>query len=219
MSWKDVFQDVVAFCKAMQVIGVNERKAVNIMGHNAPEWVISFYGAVCYNAVCSGIYITNTPEACLYQAEHSEAEVLVVDSIENLKKFEVNLHKLPNIKAIVVYSLDKFPADVKDTRYYLWSDFLKLGSSSSVPDSLIQQKMFSQKPGHCCTLIYTSGTTGNPKGVMLSHDNLIWNGHAQINEMKKGMDIFDTDRVVSYLPLSHIAGLQFDVLNPMLIGG
>jgi long-subunit acyl-CoA synthetase (AMP-forming) len=51
------------------------------MGHNAPEWVISFMGAIFANCVSSGVYITNLPDACLYQAHHSEAEVVVVDSI------------------------------------------------------------------------------------------------------------------------------------------
>jgi len=59
----------------------------------------------------------------------------VVDSITNLKKYEVNLHKLPNLKAIVVYSVDKFPPEVKDPRYYLWSDFLALGKE--VKDEVI----------------------------------------------------------------------------------
>jgi len=50
----------------MHVLGINERKSVNIIGHNAPEWVITFMGGIIYNAIVSGVYPTNNAEACLY---------------------------------------------------------------------------------------------------------------------------------------------------------
>jgi long-chain-fatty-acid--CoA ligase ACSBG len=71
-----------------------------------------------------------------------------------------------------MYNVDKFPADVKDKRYYLWKDFLNLGKE--VPNQIIDAKIAKQRPGQTCLLVYTSGTTGNPKGVMLTHDNLIF---------------------------------------------
>jgi len=142
------------------------------MGNNAPEWVIAFQGGVTFNCIVSGVYPTNNAEACFYQADHSEAELIVVDSVEQLKKYEVNLHRLPHIKAIVVYTLDKLPNEIKDKRFMVWKDFLALGKD--VKDDIINEKVKKQKPGKCCCLIYTSGTTGNPKACMLSHDNLCW---------------------------------------------
>jgi long-chain-fatty-acid--CoA ligase ACSBG len=50
----------------MHAIGIRERKSVNIMGHNSPEWVISFIGSITYNCVASGVYPTNNADACLY---------------------------------------------------------------------------------------------------------------------------------------------------------
>jgi len=50
------------------------------MGYNAPEWVIAWFGAMFHNNVVTGAYITNAADACLYQAEHSEAQVIVVDT-------------------------------------------------------------------------------------------------------------------------------------------
>lgn len=59
------------------------------------------------------------------------------------------------------------------------------------------------KPGTCCTLVYTSGTTGNPKGVILSHDNYVWTAKRTLDrDIYKGNAI---NRMVSYLPLSHVA--------------
>ena len=87
---------------------------------------------------------------------------------------------------------------------------MKIGSD--VPDQKIMELMDKQKPGMCCTLIYTSGTTGYPKGVMLSHDNLIWDATAAMadNLMIGPPEHIvppNKHRIVSYLPLSHIAGL------------
>ncbi len=68
-------------------------------------------------------------------------------------------------------------------------------------------------------LIYTSGTTGNPKACMLSHDNAVWSVSSALNYFKEGGEQYsEDDRVVSYLPLSHIAGLIFDVLAPAKVG-
>lgn len=50
----------------MHVVGITERKSINITGYNAPEWAIAFLGSIFANTVCSGVYITNLPEACIY---------------------------------------------------------------------------------------------------------------------------------------------------------
>lgn len=84
------------------------------------------------NTVVSGVYPTNNAEACLYQAEHSECELIVVDSVDQLKKYQSILHKLPNVKGIVVYTCDKLPGDVKDKRFFTWDDFLNLGKDVKI---------------------------------------------------------------------------------------
>ena len=81
-TWMEYYNETISFAKALHAVGVTERKAINITGYNSPEWVISFLGSIANNCVVSGVYITNTAEACIYQADHSDAEVIVVDSIE-----------------------------------------------------------------------------------------------------------------------------------------
>lgn len=75
--------------------------------------------------------------------------------------------------------------------------------------------MAVQSPGHCCSLVYTSGTTGNPKGVMLSHDNYTW-----LNTITAGKLPFpnESPRIVSFLPLSHVAAQYADLILQLGIG-
>ena len=182
------------------------------MGFNAPEWAIAFIGSILNNQVNTGIYITNQADACLYQATHAEAEVIVVETAEHLKRFTVNLDKYDKVKAFVVWGENTLPEGAAGPRFFLWRDFIQSGQA--VKDDVVVAKMAKQKPGQCCCLIYTSGTTGNPKGCMLSHDNLTWEAviMQQMTERERPEAIGPQNRIVSYLPLSHIAGLAFDVL-------
>lgn len=61
------------FAAALIKTGVDERACVNIIGFNAPEWAIAFFGTIFANCIASGVYTTNSAEACYYQAHHSEA--------------------------------------------------------------------------------------------------------------------------------------------------
>ena len=81
-SWNQYYDDCFAFAKALHAIGIDSRKTVNIMGFNSPEWAIAYCGSMMHNNVVSGVYTTNGIEACHYQAEHSEAQVIVVETLE-----------------------------------------------------------------------------------------------------------------------------------------
>jgi long-chain-fatty-acid--CoA ligase ACSBG len=68
----------MAFAKAMVYLGISIRRCTNIIGFNAPEWIISFVGASFADCVPVGVYTTNGVDACRYVADHSEAELVVV---------------------------------------------------------------------------------------------------------------------------------------------
>lgn len=96
------------------------------MGFNSPEWAIAFIGGILYNCVGTGIYSTNAVDACMYQVDHSEAEIICCETNDHLKRFDPA--KLARVKAFIVWGEKELPKDIKDSRYYLFSDFLKLGS-------------------------------------------------------------------------------------------
>ena len=203
-TWKRYYEEACSFAKAMISLGVRERAATNIIGWNAPEWFITFTGTILANNIPAGVYTTNSPDACLYVASNSEAEVIVADSCAQIKKYEEVLDKLNQVKAFVVYMEDLPPHRKEDPRFFTWKSFLERGAAYKGEEEL-EQRMEKQRPGNCCNLVYTSGTTGPPKGVMLSHDNVLWSPNLLMTQLKARIDIDDV-KVVSYLPLSHVAG-------------
>ena len=128
----------MSFAKSLHFIGVDSRKAVNIMGFNSPEWAIAYFGSMMHNNVVSGVYTTNGADACQYQAEHSEAQVIVVESINHLKMYLSIIDQIPEVKALVCWGVDKIPENLqKDSRIYTYKNFLDLGSK--IEDDVIDE--------------------------------------------------------------------------------
>ena len=182
-----------------------------------PAWLIASNGATLAGCIGAGIYMTNNAEACHYVTEHSKAEVIVLEGNVQLKKYaSVQKNKLPHLKAIVVYGEAADPALVSKCSFpvYSWDDFLKLGAEVATTE--VDARGETIRPGHCASLIYTSGTTGPPKAVMISHDNIIWTSKNIIDHYMK---LDHTERVISYLPLSHIAAQLIDIYCMLVLGG
>ncbi|NWW84708.1 ACBG2 ligase, partial [Rhynochetos jubatus] len=194
-------------------LGLERFHGVCILGFNSAEWFIADIGAILAGGFAVGIYTTNSPEACRYVAENCCANVLVVENDKQLQKILEIQDKLPHLKAIVQYG-----EELKEKRpnLYSWSEFMDLGRD--VPDTQLRAVIASQKPNQCCTLIYTSGTTGQPKGVMLSHDNLTWTASTAGRSMKLTSAKEKQEVVVSYLPLSHIAAQMSDIWLAITFG-
>jgi long-chain-fatty-acid--CoA ligase ACSBG len=87
-------------------------------------------------------------------------------------------------------------------------------------DAILEERLKQIAINQCCTLIYTSGTTGNPKGVMLTHDNLTWMGHVneKWGDFREATDTLQ-ETVVSFLPLSHVAAQMADMYCPLTVCG
>ncbi len=110
-------------------------------------------------------------------------------------------------------SIDEDDKGRSSVPIYTFEEFLELGKD--VEGARVDERMKAQRPGQACNLIYTSGTTGNPKGVMISHDNLVF----CIETVMEKVGVFtEDDRSISYLPLSHIAALLVDIHGPIRIG-
>lgn len=217
-TWQEYYDKCEQFAKSLIHIGVGRFAGVSIIGFNSPEWAIADIGTIMAGSVAAGIYTTNSPHACEFIAKHSDSEVVVCDGVKQLEKFVAIEKNLPRLKALVIYN-EPVPEGLQTkVPVYAFEDFMKLGVD--VPQEKLQERIDAQKPGHCCTLIYTSGTTGDPKAVMISHDNVIWTILTVIDMLNRQFDleVGNHDRLVSYLPLSHVAGQLIDIMLPVTAG-
>jgi long-chain-fatty-acid--CoA ligase ACSBG len=145
---------------------------------------------------------------------------MIIEDARKLKDFIGQIDHIPKLKAIVVWDCEA-PAGGKVSRsdgtvvkVMTWADFLKLGKETD--NKLLETRITQIKSSHCCGLIYTSGTTGDPKAVMISHDNIVFLSRSVIQSMALHENNNDRDiRIISYLPLSHVAGLMVDIISPL----
>ncbi|XP_073455179.1 long-chain-fatty-acid--CoA ligase ACSBG2 isoform X3 [Aquarana catesbeiana] len=214
LTYKQYYEQCRIAAKGFLKLGLERYHGVGILGFNSAEWFISDIGAILAGGFAVGIYTTNSAEACHYVAENCEANILVVENHKQLQKILQFQDQLPHLKAIVQY---KDELKEKRPNLYTWAEFMQLGKD--VPDAELDKIISSQKPNQCCTLIYTSGTTGQPKGVMLSHDNITWTATAAGKTVRLREATDQQETVVSYLPLSHIAAQMIDIWLTMKYGG
>ena len=164
----------------------------------------------CFSSgLAVGIYSTNSPEATQYNAVDSRANILVVDDDKQLQKVLKIRHQLPHLRAIIQWIGQPAKVGPSDN-VYSWAEFMAL--ARWVPDSVLEERHRGVSPNRCGTIIYTSGTTGNPKGAMLSHDNLIWTSKVARRDAELNCSPVKSQVVfVSYLPLSHVAAQLTDL--------
>nr|XP_033812589.1 long-chain-fatty-acid--CoA ligase ACSBG2 isoform X2 [Geotrypetes seraphini] len=214
LTYKQYYAECQKAAKGFLKLGLERYHGVVILGFNSPEWFIADVGAILAGGLACGIYTTNSADACHYVAENCEANILVVENHKQLQKILQIMDNLPHLKAIIQY---KDELKEKRPNLYTWTEFMQLGKD--VPDSQLDEIIASQKPNQCCMLIYTSGTTGQPKGVMLSHDNITWTALVAGKNVRLREATDQQETVVSYLPLSHVAAQMIDIWLPIRFGG
>ncbi|XP_048845362.1 long-chain-fatty-acid--CoA ligase ACSBG2-like isoform X2 [Brienomyrus brachyistius] len=214
MSYREYHQRCRTIAKSFLKLGLERWHGVGILGFNSPEWFIANIAAIMAGGLAVGIYTTNSPEACQYVAENCRASIIVVENHKQLQKILQVQDKLPHLKAIIQY---KDTLKEKRPNLFTWAELVEMGRNE--PDNRLDEIIASQKPSQCCSLIYTSGTTGQPKGVMLSHDNITWTALIAAETVNLSDGAVSQEEIVSYLPLSHIAAQMIDIWLTMRIGG
>lgn len=197
ISWEKLGTITTQLSKALLQQGVAPQQTVGILSQNTPQWTLTDLACLQIRAVTVPIYTSNTAEQALYVMNHAEIKFLFVgDEKQYLKALEV-ADQCPSLQKIILFD-DHI--QLKEQKYSIhWTDFLAFGNNDAL-DDVLQQRIDSRDLSELFTVIYTSGTTGEPKGVMLTYENLAYQmlGHSQ------RLEVDDTDSSLSFLPLTHV---------------
>jgi long-chain acyl-CoA synthetase len=207
-NWKEYAAQVRQAAGALISMGFEPGDCVCILGFNRPEWVILCLSSMLAGGHSAGIYATSSVPEVKYIVENSEAGFILVEDQKQWEKIREVRDQLTGLEHVVMMK----GVQIDDPMVLDWDSFMAMGAE--IDRSVIDSRLKGIRLDQLATLIYTSGTTGPPKGVMLSHKNLIWTAESGINLF----DIAPSDSLLSYLPLSHIAEQLFTVHIPVTAG-
>ncbi len=185
---------VAAAAAGLQAAGLAQGEKLVMMMRNRPEFHVVDSAAQFLRATPVSVYNSSSPEEIEYQASHCEATVAVLEDAGFLERFLKVRESLPALRTIYVIE----PPEVLPEGCFAYADLFGSGSVD------LAALAAETDPNDLATLIYTSGTTGPPKGVMINQYNVMFT----VESLLRTIDFADGlagKRVISYLPMAHIA--------------
>src|SRR5262245_6460663 len=202
LSSKEVFERIRDLSLGFRSLGVSRGDRVAIVSESRPEWLLSDLAVLTAGAVTVPIYPTLSAGQGRYILQDSGTRLALVSTRLQPEKVQEDRPQLPALEAVVV--MDAATAASAGTPSVLSLEEVERRGHTRMTGEWGAAKGFRDdartvKPDDLATIIYTSGTTGEPKGVMLTHNNLVSNMRAT----SEALDISQDDVALSFLPLSH----------------
>ena len=196
LTWSEVEETGVKAANALLANGVEKGDRVGVLSNTRPEWLLGDLGSVLSGAATVTLYQSNTADECAYIISNSELCVVFAEDEEQLAKLQSIRAQIPSVRRVVL-----FDGQGDGDWSVNFEAFLKLGEdhAQAHPTALEDREASIGEDDLCC-LIYTSGTTGRPKGVVLTHENFVYEG----NVIQRTNIISQHDTQLLFLPLAHV---------------
>lgn len=207
ISYSDVLLAVRNVSASLEAAGLTRGDRVAILSENRPEWALSDFGCLCAGVIVVPIYPTLTEPQVAYVLADSGVKLVFTSSVEQAEKTRAAAEECDQDISIVMFD----DAPTPPAGVVSWGDFLARGSEIGEARSEKDFRTMAREaePHDVATILYTSGTTGQPKGVMLTHNNVA----SDVQAVCAVISIDDSDSTVSFLPLSHILQRAADYLH------
>ena len=206
-TWAQVAAEVARWQAALVKEGLVPGDRVALMLKNSVEWVVFDQAALALGLVTVPLYLDDRPESAAYILNHSGAKLLLVEGKFQHKKLAEIAGSATTLQHIVSLTAPENGLANWSTRFVVAADWLAAAAGTPLPERHLSADLLA-------SIVYTSGTTGRPKGVMLTHENLLWN--AYYASQCAGFDPHEV--FLSFLPMSHTLERTGGYYLPMLIG-
>ena len=211
LSWSEVAEQVGRLARGLIALGLEPGDRVALISENRPEWVVADLAIMTAGGITVPAYVTNTVDDHRHILGNSGARFAVVSTSALAERLITAAEMMPTVRSVI--GIDPFADRTSRVDLRGWEEVLALGGGQ--PDD-IEERVAALQPDAVACIIYTSGTGGAPKGVLLSHRNIIGNcrGAYKLLEMLGlGDEVF-----LSFLPLSHSYEHTAGMFFPISIG-
>ncbi|MEE2786476.1 MAG: long-chain fatty acid--CoA ligase [Myxococcota bacterium] len=215
LTWKQVGTRVRDTARGLCALDLSPGERVAILSASSVEWVIADLGALSMGTVDVAISETACESDIIYILKNSGSRAAFVGD-QRLLDMVIRSHtELDDLALVILMHGTNVPASVPpDLRIMTQLQLEKLGREHT-DEAVIDERINAIEPGDLMTLIYTSGTTGQPRGVMITHQNMLSNCDA----CSRAIPIHTDDILLSFLPLSHSFERMAGYYLPVLFGG
>src|SRR2546423_2139971 len=196
ISHSEVASRVRRAARGLQALGIKRGDRVAILSENRPEWAIADFASLTIGLTDVPIYPTLPADQIAYMLKDSGAVAIFVSNPAQAEKVKEIRGQLPGLKSVIGF------AEIPGLTDISMSELEKRGAQGETEETSARYRSeaLTVKPDDIATIIYTSGTTGEPKGVMLSHDNI----YSNVAATRTAIPFLGNDVALSFLPLSHI---------------
>ena len=214
LTWAEVRERGLDLAAALVERGVRTGDTVAIMSTNRTEHYLADIGAVHAAATPMSIYNTLSQEQVAFVAGEAQPVVAFLEGADQVARWERALAETPSVTTVVLMDVAA-EAPAGDERFTTWAELLASGAAYRAEHAgeldARAAELDSDAPA---TILYTSGTTGNPKGVVLTHHNVLYEAYSTL----EAAGLHDPQVGISYLPLAHIAERVLGLYGPQLQG-
>ena len=196
VTWKQFYEESLAVSRSLLKLGIKKGDRVAILSFTSYQWVICDLGTMTIGACTIGLYHSDTAKETEYILRHSGSKVLFVENETQLRKIIAIRKRIPSVKQVVMMQGD-YSGPLKKW-VISFHDFLEPGHA--VTERSLTLAINRVRPADVATIVYTSGTTGDPKGAMITHDNMVFTSQS----VRNCVPIDESDETLLFLPLAHV---------------